>query len=88
MENKIKEIEDEWDTVDEERVKRDHEYFKWLKNREPDPIGVWDTNPDNAYKCFSCPHRNEGNWNTERPCGCLKCWVTQTCHTWDGRDDI
>lgn len=85
--DRIPEIADEFDRIDEKRAERDREYDEWLKSRKPDPVGVWDTNPDNAYKCSICPHRNEGNWNTERPCGCMACWVTVTCNKFDSRDD-
>lgn len=84
---RIPEIEDEFDDVDEVREKRDREYAEWIANREPDPVGLWDTNPENAYRCAECPHRDEGSYNTERPCGCMACWVTVTCRTNDSRDD-
>lgn len=85
----IPEIPDD-ETEDKARAERDRAYTEWVEDakKHPDPTVLWDTNPENAYHCSICPHRNEGSWNTQRPCGCLKCWVTQTCHTWDGRDDI
>jgi hypothetical protein len=89
-EMRIPEIaDDEWDVINDAKIdERIREHAEWLKTREPDPTAAWDMNPENAYKCSECPHNNEGSWNSTRPCGCMACWVTQTCHTWDGRDDI
>jgi hypothetical protein len=84
---RIPEIDDEDDDIIDEKRARE-EYVEWLKTGKHDPVSIWDMNPDNAYHCSDCPHNNEGSWNSSRPCGCMVCWVTQTCHTWDGRDDI
>lgn len=54
-------------------------YAEWLSTGEHDPVSIWDMNPDNEYECSNCPH-NKGSWNTENPCGFMRCWVTQTCN--------